>query len=137
VPDKRAVRRDELVRLARRWLASDFNLVGREWAYRNIERAVYAEELLRGEEGGSPADYKLFVFSGKVRLIQVAPVVHAPSLHRTGPARHRSPQAADFQPNLGCPAARCGDWRTRSHSPGNHARTPCRLNRLQHRISTS
>jgi len=71
VPDKRAARRDELVRLARRWLASDFSIVGREWAYRNIERAVYAEELLRGEEGRSPSDYKLFVFSGKVRLIQV------------------------------------------------------------------
>jgi hypothetical protein len=71
VPDKRAVSRDELVRLMRRWLACDFSIVGREWAYRNIEREVFAEELLRGPDGRTPADYKLFVFAGVVRLIQV------------------------------------------------------------------
>jgi hypothetical protein len=71
VEDKRSVRRETLVRLARRWLASDFSIVGREWSYRNIARAVYAESLLRGENGGTPADFKLFVFGGKVRLIQV------------------------------------------------------------------
>jgi len=71
VPDKRAVTRDELVRLMRRWLASDFSIVAREWAYRNIERAVFVEELLYGADGGTPADYKLFVFGGVVRLIQV------------------------------------------------------------------
>ncbi len=38
---------------------------------RDIHRAVYAEELLQGECGGPPADYKLFVFGGKVRAIQV------------------------------------------------------------------
>jgi len=71
VPDKRRVARDELVRLARSWLASDFSIVGREWSYRDIRRAVFAEALLRGEDGRSPADYKFFVFGGKVRLIQV------------------------------------------------------------------
>ncbi|HJU23909.1 MAG TPA: ATP-grasp fold amidoligase family protein [Casimicrobiaceae bacterium] len=71
VPDKHTATRDELVRLMRRWLASDFSIVGREWAYRNIEREVFAEELLRGPDGGTPADYKLFVFGGVVRLIQV------------------------------------------------------------------
>ncbi|HEX6793152.1 MAG TPA: ATP-grasp fold amidoligase family protein [Casimicrobiaceae bacterium] len=71
VRDKRHVGRGELVRLAQRWLASDFSMVGREWSYRNIRRAVFAEALLRGDDGRSPADYKLFVFGGKVRLIQV------------------------------------------------------------------
>lgn len=71
VDDRRTVQRDELVCIAREWLASDFTIVGREWAYRDIRRAVYAEELLRGPEGDLPADYKLFVFGGKVRLIQV------------------------------------------------------------------
>jgi len=71
VLDKRSVTRDELVRLAQRWLASDFSIVGREWSYRNIRRAVFAEELLRGDDRQSPIDYKLFVFGGKVRLIQV------------------------------------------------------------------
>jgi hypothetical protein len=71
VKDRRDVTREDLVRLARRWLASDFSIVGREWSYRHIARAVYGEALLRGADGQSPADYKLFVFSGKVRLIQV------------------------------------------------------------------
>jgi len=71
VHDKRHVARDDLVRLAQRWLASDFSIVGREWSYRNIRRAVFAEALLRGDDGRSPADLKLFVFGGKVRLIQV------------------------------------------------------------------
>jgi hypothetical protein len=71
VADKRTAHREDLVRLARTWLASDFTIVGREWAYRDIRRAVYAEELLRARNGGSPPDYKLFVFGGKVRLVQV------------------------------------------------------------------
>ena len=71
VRDKRVVVRDDLVRVARRWLASDFGIVGREWSYRNIRRAVFGEELLTGDDGQSPPDYKLFVFGGEVRLIQV------------------------------------------------------------------
>jgi hypothetical protein len=70
VERKSHVRREDLVAAARKWLRSDFTLVGREWAYRNIHRAVYAEELLSGR-AIPPPDYKLFVFSGKVRVIQV------------------------------------------------------------------
>ncbi|MGE5089916.1 MAG: ATP-grasp fold amidoligase family protein, partial [Candidatus Levyibacteriota bacterium] len=58
-------------RLAARWLATDFTIVGREWAYRDVRRAVYIEELLRDDGGGLPADFKLFAFDGEVRLIQV------------------------------------------------------------------
>lgn len=71
VRDKSALRRSDLVHLARKWLRSDFTIVGREWAYRNIRRAVYAEQLLHDDARGAPADYKLFVFGGKVRVIQV------------------------------------------------------------------
>ena len=71
VQDKNTVRRTELVRLGQRWLDSDFTIVGREWAYRDIRRALYAEQLLQSPGASAPPDYKLFVFSGKVRLIQV------------------------------------------------------------------
>ena len=71
VESKADVRRADLVRLARRWLKADFTIVGREWAYRDIRRAVYAEQLLRGLDSAMPPDYKLFVFGGKLRLIQV------------------------------------------------------------------
>ena len=61
----------ELVRRMRTWLRSDFTIVGREWAYRNVRRAAYAEELLHGDGNAPPPDYKLFVFRGAVRLVQV------------------------------------------------------------------
>jgi hypothetical protein len=71
VERKAAVRRTDLVAAARKWLRSDFTIVGREWSYRNVRRAIYAEELLPGPRGTTPPDYKLFVFNGKVRIIQV------------------------------------------------------------------
>jgi len=71
VPDKRAVSRDALATLGRRWLRTDFTRVGREWAYRNVRRAIFAEELLSGGKAGPPPDFKLFMFAGKLRLIQV------------------------------------------------------------------
>jgi hypothetical protein len=71
VEDKRAFSRAELVKQTRKWLRSDFTIVGREWAYRNVRRAVYAEELLRAPGGDAPPDYKLFVFGGAVRFVQV------------------------------------------------------------------
>jgi hypothetical protein len=71
VARKAEVRRDDLVAAARRWLRSDFTIVGREWSYRNVHRAVYAEALLAGPDGASPPDCKLFVFNGRVRVVQV------------------------------------------------------------------
>lgn len=70
VADKHQRTRLQLVRRARRWLASDFTIVAREWAYRNIRRAVYTEEFL-GSLGTPPDDFKLFAFDGIVKLIQV------------------------------------------------------------------
>jgi hypothetical protein len=71
VQDKATLRQRDLVRLGRNWLQSDFTLVGREWAYKDIRRAIYAEQLLLDARRTAPPDYKLFVFGGKVRLIQV------------------------------------------------------------------
>jgi len=71
VQNKAALRRCDLVKLAGKWLKSDFTLVGREWAYTNIRRAVYAEQLLHDHRHAAPPDYKLFVFGGKARVIQV------------------------------------------------------------------
>ena len=71
VDDKTKVEPSDLVSAARKWLRSDFTIVGREWAYRDVHRAVYAEELLGDETRDFPPDYKLFVFRGRVRVIQV------------------------------------------------------------------
>jgi hypothetical protein len=71
VEERQHVTKERLVELAKTWLSRDFTVVGREWAYRDVHRAVYVEELLRDARGCLPADFKLFVFSGAVRLIQV------------------------------------------------------------------
>jgi hypothetical protein len=71
VEDRTLLRRRDLVATGKRWLRSDFTAVGRERAYAGVRRAVYAEELLRSEVGGLPPDYKLFVFGGRVRMVQV------------------------------------------------------------------
>jgi hypothetical protein len=71
VENKTAVRRDDLVNTAKDWLRRDFTAVGRERAYAHVSRAVYAEELLCGDAGELPPDYKFFVFGGKVRMVQV------------------------------------------------------------------
>lgn len=42
-----------------------------EWAYLDMPRRVIVEELLSGEQGALPNDYKFFVFNGQVKLIQV------------------------------------------------------------------
>lgn len=70
VKDKALVSARDLSALGKRWLASGFTIVGREWSYKNVRRALYAEQLLQ-HEARIPPDYKLFVFGGRVRLIQV------------------------------------------------------------------
>ena len=42
-----------------------------EWAYAAIAPKVLVEELLVAAHGAAPADYKLFTFAGKVRIVQV------------------------------------------------------------------
>jgi TupA-like ATPgrasp len=60
---------DQLRGICREWLGLWFR-GGLEWAYRDVPPRILVEELLI--DGGSLApDYKLFVFHGRVRLIDV------------------------------------------------------------------
>ena len=52
------------------WLQTNWYWFNKEWSYRHIPPRIVVEELL-DENGNSPTDYKFFVFSGKVRLVQV------------------------------------------------------------------
>jgi hypothetical protein len=63
------LRWDRLVGLCEAWIGRSYNSC--EWAYRNVPRRILVEELLE-DEGSVPFDYKLFVFHGRVRLIQVS-----------------------------------------------------------------
>ena len=40
-------------------------------AYRNIAPQIMVEELLLGPDGQIPADYKLYVLQGRVRLVEI------------------------------------------------------------------
>ena len=61
-----------LVALGRAWLDQLYGLgPNREWAYGRIPRRILVEELLVGPDGGLPDDYKLFVFHGVCRYVQV------------------------------------------------------------------
>jgi hypothetical protein len=61
-----------LIRIAQHWRTQLYGQgPNREWAYGHVPRRVIVEELLRGERGAIPDDYKLFVFHQECRAIQV------------------------------------------------------------------
>jgi TupA-like ATPgrasp len=67
-----AVNTDHLVALCQTWLAQLYGQgPNREWAYGQMPRRILIEELLTGEDGALPDDYKFFVFDGTCHYIQV------------------------------------------------------------------
>ncbi|MET0251376.1 MAG: ATP-grasp fold amidoligase family protein [Novosphingobium sp.] len=57
-------------RLAPRWLDTVYGRWLDEWHYGRAERALLVEPFI-GPEHGLPTDYKVFVFGGKARFVQV------------------------------------------------------------------
>jgi len=53
-----------------RWLSVDYYTIGREYQYRDIERRIFAEQMLVPPEGGELKDYKIFCFNGEPRFVQ-------------------------------------------------------------------
>jgi hypothetical protein len=45
--------------------------LGREWAYKDVKRKIFAESYMEDEETMELRDYKIFNFNGKPRYIQV------------------------------------------------------------------
>lgn len=61
-----------LAAIAAGWLGKLYGQgPNREWAYSHIRPRVLVEEMLTGPDGEIPDDYKLFVFHGTCRLVQV------------------------------------------------------------------
>ena len=58
-------------RTSAQWLEGDHSALYGEWQYRWIPPQLIIERLLVGDDGGSPTDYKFFVFHGKVEFVQV------------------------------------------------------------------
>lgn len=62
---------DEARRTTDRWLSADYSIEAAEWQYRWILPRLLIEELLPGEEGRLPIDYKFYVFGGRVKLLEI------------------------------------------------------------------
>lgn len=71
VRDKTTVNEARVRRQADDWLRHSFYEESWEWGYREIPRRLYVEELLIGENGDVPYDYKFIVFHGRVAMIRV------------------------------------------------------------------
>ena len=52
-------------------LKTDYYVRGREWAYKNIKRLIFAEEFLETPDGGDLVDYKIFCFKGEPKYIRI------------------------------------------------------------------
>jgi hypothetical protein len=62
----------DLIRITAGWMAQLYGQgPNREWVYGQIPRRVIVEELLTGDDGDIPDDYKFFVFHGVCRFVQV------------------------------------------------------------------
>jgi hypothetical protein len=53
------------------WRGWNYAERGFEWAYLDVRPRILVEELLRAGNGEVPSDYKIFVFNGRARLVQV------------------------------------------------------------------
>ncbi len=59
-----------IAKLDKHYHTNYFN-VAREWAYRDVDRKIFAEEYMEDESGRELKDYKIFNFGGEPRMIQV------------------------------------------------------------------
>lgn len=63
---------EEAGRKFRQWLGMDYSYMGGfEMHYHSIAPKILAEEMLEADDGEDLMDYKVFVFNGKAKLIQV------------------------------------------------------------------
>ena len=58
-------------RQLKRWMKTDYSVMGREWLYKNIKPKIVCEQLLEDTSGRIPHDYKIFCFNGKPKYIKV------------------------------------------------------------------
>ncbi|MDR5770090.1 ATP-grasp fold amidoligase family protein [Caballeronia sp. LZ028] len=63
VRDKNETSFEKLDAMAKSWLSTDFYAIARERHYRTIERRIFFEALLTGEDGKVPPDLKFHVFN--------------------------------------------------------------------------
>jgi hypothetical protein len=71
VPDKARLDEADFRRRLRRYLGWRMGVLRNEWWYDRIEPAVLIEPFLRDERYGVPLDFKVYVFHGEARFVEV------------------------------------------------------------------
>lgn len=71
VTDKSALDRTALIERCSQWLKQSYYSETREWIYKDIEPRIIVEELIDDGSGDAPSDYKLYVFDGTVKLVEL------------------------------------------------------------------
>lgn len=56
---------------ARRGLKQNYYMYGREWAYKDIPRRIFAEKYMIDKKEGELRDYKFFCFGGKCKFFKI------------------------------------------------------------------
>ena len=69
--DRRRSNRADIIRTCKRWLSRPFGESTSEWVYQHIPRRIFGEQRLYDNTDSAPSDYKVFVFNGSAKLIQV------------------------------------------------------------------
>ena len=62
---------DEVRAYLKKRIGLNYFKASREWPYKNIPRKIVCEKFMENTNGEELHDYKLFVFNGKVKLIEV------------------------------------------------------------------
>ena len=70
--DKETFDKAKAIRKLKASLRRNTYLLGREWAYKDIPRKVFAEQYIEDESTNDLFDYKFFCFDGKVKLLMIA-----------------------------------------------------------------
>ncbi len=70
VGNNQKINKQDIINICQCWLAQNYYSRKGEWAYKDIKKKILIEELLLdGNE--LPNDYKIFVFNGKAKLVQI------------------------------------------------------------------
>ena len=69
--DKNSINQRHIVSELKKGLRQDYYIINREWPYKNVQRRVIAEEYIKDPSNKDLKDYKVFVFNGVARFVQV------------------------------------------------------------------
>ena len=69
--NKKELKEEEVIANLRKGLSQDYYWLFREWPYKDVEKRIIAEQFISDGVNDELRDYKVFVFNGKAKYIQV------------------------------------------------------------------